>query len=385
MPYIPATCPKCGGHLKLDSDMEKGYCVHCGSLIDFSEAVKTVNINGPIEFEGYESFPTLYKIIQKKLSDGDNRSSLFRQQLNKALELDPDNEYLYNLVSSQIWEAEINDNALIIYSGTAPRVFIPEGITTINKMAFAGCPNLREIILPKSLKLIMPDAFVFESMITISAYNGTYAANYAMQSPAKLNLLDLKTETEKKIEIIESILREFDVFKKQMHNELENHFEHTYSVKGYLVATVLFLTALLVFSSLNGLEFFQEISLLFITFTVILTLLLVSIPTFIIKSGYSAIMSKTATEKQMNLFMQNCNSILKPLGIIDFKYHRNIFEESETELETEVRHLKTARDQIINFDTKYIFEKPKIDYNIVDYLQGKKPAEYPVAINKFFK
>ena len=385
MPYVPATCPNCGGNLNLASDMQKGYCIHCGSLIDFSEAIKTVNIKGPIEFEGYESFPTLYRIIQKALSEGSHQTAQFRQSLNKALELDPDNEYLYNLISSQIWEAKIEDTVLKIYKGTSSKFFVPEGITKIDSMAFAGCPGLREITLPKSLKNIMPDAFVYESMLTINAFKETYAAYYAMQSPAKLNLIDTKKETENNIEIIESILREFDVLKKQMNDKIEKHFEEAYSIKGYIIIGVLLLVALLVFNSLSGFGFFQGPSMFLITFTVIFTLVLISLPAFIIKSGYSAIMSKTAAHKQMTLFMKNCNNILKPLGIIDFKYHRNIFERSEAELETEVRQLKKARDKIINLDTQYIFKKPKIDYNILDYLQGKKPDGYPVTVTKFFR
>ena len=224
MPYISATCPNCKGNLKLSTDMEKGYCVHCGSIISLSDAVKEVSINKPLELKGYESFNTLYKQIQEDLSAGNNQSEKFRQMLNRALELDPDNEYLYDLILSQIWKAQMKDGVFILYEGTASKVLVPEGITTINKMAFASCPNLKEVVLPKSLEFVMPDAFIYESMLTITAYSGTYAAKYAMHSPAKLNLIDAESETAKAISDIESIIKELNMFKTQTIENIERCF-----------------------------------------------------------------------------------------------------------------------------------------------------------------
>ena len=87
MPYVAATCPHCGGELKINTEMEKGYCTHCGSRIDFSGDIKEISINFPIEIEGFESFPRLYKYVEQALSEGTNRSEEFRSNLTKALEL----------------------------------------------------------------------------------------------------------------------------------------------------------------------------------------------------------------------------------------------------------------------------------------------------------
>ena len=373
MPYVPATCPHCGGGLKLDSNTEKGYCMHCGSLIDFSEAIKTIQFNSPIEIHGFESYPTLIKRIENDLKTGNNQNPEFKEYLIKALELDPDNKYLYGLVSSEIWKAKIEDNTIVSYEGTAKKVTVPNGIAAIGSMAFARCHNLVEIVLPKSLKQIMTGAFIYESKLTISTYNGTYAAKYAMSSPAKLNLLDYKNSTKKNIENIEVILRELATFKRNTIDNIETYFNKVYSINWTIVIILLLIpSALIVFA----MPFFGRAAF-YVGATIFIALFaLIATPILIMKSGYDEILCKTAIKRQTNLFIKKSNALLRPLGIIDFQYHRDIFEDSNIDLDSEVKGLQIARNKLLNMDIRCVYKKPDIKYSIIDYLKGKKPIDY---------
>lgn len=376
MPYVPATCPHCGGGLKLDSDMEKGYCIHCGSLISFADAVKTVRLKGPIEFEGYESLPTLMKLIEKDLKNGTNQTPEFRQHLVKALELDPDNEYFYDLVHSEIWEATIENNILTEYKGKSKKVVVPRGVEAIGKMAFARCPHMTDISLPKSLKRISEGAFIYESRLTIHSHNGTFAAKYAMSSPAKLKLLDIKNDNERNIEAIESILREFGIFKKITVDKIEKHFDRAYSTNWFLVFVIVSILVVL-FMQLYNISSIKVIPGFFVAIFV-----LIASPILIVKIGYNEIRCKVATKKQAALFMKMCNDALKPLGIVDFKYRRNIFEDSHYDLESELEKLERARDKVIHMNLITVYKKPILNYSLIDYIKGKRPIEYKNKPNK---
>lgn len=380
MPYVPATCPHCTGELRLDTEMEKGYCIHCGSMINFADAVKTVRITKPIEFVGYESLPTLLNIIENDFKGGTNQTPEFKQRLIRAMELDPDNQYLYDLVHSQIWKAKIEDNALVQYDGDAKKVTVPEGIVSIGEMAFARHFKLEEITLPKSIKHIMPGAFVYEGMLTINAYKNTYSAQYALASPAKLNLLDFKNSNEKNLESIESILREFGIFKRITEEKIEHHFNKAYSTK-WLVVFLILLPALIIlfkgFSSVTSLytafiasKIYSGPMLLSVIYIIIVVFLL------IIKIGYDEILRKIAVKRQIKLFIKKCNHILKPLGIIDFKYHRNIMDEPDVDLEHELKKLEIARSKVLNMSLIDVYKKPDIDFSFKDFIKGHRPSEY---------
>lgn len=62
------------------------------------------------------------------------------------------------------------------------RVNVPEGITTINKSAFAMCQDLEKICLPSSLKEIQDDAFGDDLKLSVIYYNGTKKDWYNIKS-----------------------------------------------------------------------------------------------------------------------------------------------------------------------------------------------------------
>ena len=369
MPYVPAICPNCGADLSVDTEQEKGYCVYCGSMIDFQSAIQNAIFTQPIEFDGYESYSTLVGMIDDDLKKGLNQTAEFRDKLNRAIELNPDDVYLYSLMESEIWNAHIENNILIQYDGAAEKVVVPEGVEVIDKMAFGRQMLLKEVTLPKSLKQIREGAFLYESNLTINAYAGSYGARYAMCTPAKLKIIDSE-KSDNPIEEIESILREFDAFKKHTAQKLEIHFNKAYSIKWWIVFLVL-LPALYVFLlMIQGRFEYIGLAILAIGYAIV---------TFVVTtvmSGYKEIRCVVATKRQMKLFMKKSNHILNPLGVSNFAYKKNIFSGSYDNLETELAKLKNAKKRVMNQNLKDIYKKPILHYSFLDYIRGGRPSDY---------
>jgi len=369
MPYVPATCPSCGADLSVDTTQEKGYCSHCGGMIDFQSAIQSAIFSNPIEFEGYESYSTLVGMIEEDLRNGRNQTPEFRDKLNRAIELNPDDVYLYSLVESEIWNARIENNVLIQYEGTAKKVVVPEGIEIIDQLAFGRHMQLLEITLPKSIMQIRTGAFLYESSLIINAYAGSYGAKYAMSSPAKLKLID-KIQGGNPVEEIESILREFDSFKKATASNLEIYFNKAFSTKWWLVFLVLLPAIYAIFMTFRGYIVYSGLALfgiLYIVFTLFITAVM---------SGYNEIKCQVSYKRQIALFMKKCNDILNPLGVTDFEYRNNIFDDSYDELETKLAKLKKTRNRVIGQDLSEIYKKPKLYYSFLDYIQGRRPSDY---------
>lgn len=57
MSYEAAKCPSCGGGLQLDSNMESGFCMYCGSKIIVRDAIQKmkVEVSGQISVSGLSS------------------------------------------------------------------------------------------------------------------------------------------------------------------------------------------------------------------------------------------------------------------------------------------------------------------------------------------
>ena len=52
MGYIAARCPACGGEIQLDDSKESGFCLHCGSKVILSEAIKQrIEVTGSIKID----------------------------------------------------------------------------------------------------------------------------------------------------------------------------------------------------------------------------------------------------------------------------------------------------------------------------------------------
>lgn len=58
---------------------------------------------------------------------------------------------------------------------------LPDGVTRIEKRAFADCPNLHDVDIPESATSIDPTAFAGVTGLTIHGVDGSYAESYASQ------------------------------------------------------------------------------------------------------------------------------------------------------------------------------------------------------------
>lgn len=73
---------------------------------------------------------------------------------------------------------------------SAIAVKIPNGVITIRTKAFANCPNLKRIYIPKTVNLIEDDAFSNSPNIVIFGYNGSVAEQYAEQNEIRFVKID---------------------------------------------------------------------------------------------------------------------------------------------------------------------------------------------------
>lgn len=367
MGYVAARCPNCAGDLQLDDKMEKGYCTHCGTPIYFRDAVKKIKIIGPVEIAGFAKLDSLIKLIKKDLEFSMNQTPEFRDRLNRALELDPNNQYLYDLQTSEIWNAKIVDGKLVEYKGNVKRVVIPDCVTTINRFAFRACNMLSEVVLPRSITYIMDGTFFKEERIVISAYKNTYAARYALVSPAFLHIIDDDEQNQEHIRKIEQLLGEIVILKNSVVNEINRHYNNKIFLRAIwpLVFAAILITIILIWPTLLH----TTIGKFLLGIIGVASLLLLAV-----SRGYAQICRKIAKKNQVMRFYKKSNDLLSPLGITDFKYLKNIWECSSTNLEYEAKHLEKAKEKIERIERKQFLKNPYIHLSFFSYIAGNRPT-----------
>ena len=368
MGYVAARCPNCAGDLQLDDKMEKGYCTHCGTPIYFKDAVQKVKIVGPVEIAGFAKLDSLIKLIKKDLEFGMNQTEEFRDRLNRALELDPQNQYLYDLQSSEIWNAKIVDGELKEYKTNANKIVIPDCVTTISKFAFKACHMLTDIVLPRSITMIAENAFYKEERLTIHAYKNTYAARFALVSPAYLQIIDDDENHQEHIRKIEEILTEIVAFKNLVVNDINRHYNNRVFLKillpyiFILLISIFFITGRnFINYNLGWVKFIIGIIVIFSTVLVMFT------------RGYLDTCRKIAKKYQIVRFYKKSNDLLSPLGIMDFKYLKNIWECSHTNLEYEAKRLEEIKNEILKIDRKQYTKNAYIHLSFLSYIAGGRP------------
>ncbi|MEX1376818.1 MAG: leucine-rich repeat protein [Eubacteriales bacterium] len=368
MGYVAARCPNCAGDLQLDDKMEKGYCTHCGTPIYFKDAVQKVKIVGPVEVAGMAKLESLIKLIKKDLEFGMNQTAEFRDRLNRALELDPNNQYLYDLQSSEVWNAKIVDGELKEFKSSAKKIVVPDCVTTISRFAFKSSHMLTDIVLPRSIKMIAENAFYKEERLTIHAYKNTYAARFALVSPAFLQIIDDDENHQEHIRKIEEILTEIVVFKNLVVNNIKRHYDNKIFAKVLLPYIFVILLAIFYITSK------RYISHNSIMATIILTVMFfISFILLIFSRGYLHTCRKIAKKNQIVRFYKKSNDLLSPFGITDFKYLKNIWECSNTNLEYEARRLEEVKKKILQIDYRQYLKNPYIHLSFLSYITGERP------------
>lgn len=366
MGYVAARCPKCGGDLQLNNKMEKGYCAHCGTPIYFQDAIQRIKIVGPVQVAGFAKLESLIKLIKKDLEFGMNRTPEFRDRLNRAIEMDPNNQYLYDLQSSEIWNAKIVEGKLVEYTGNVKRVVIPDCVTVIGRFALKMCTNLEEIVLPRSITHISDRVFFKEEKLVISAYKNTYAARFALISPAYLQIIDDDENNQEHIRKIEEALTEIVGYK----NIVEKKIKANYSTKlfGKVMKPIILLAVLIFIAFLipNGLQ--SATGKLFAGIIVVFAAVL-----FLFLPAYLTTCRRLANKNQILRFYKKSNDLLTPLGITDFRYLKNIWESSRTDLAYEAKHMERVREQILTMDISQFMKNPDVNLSFFSYLAGERP------------
>lgn len=68
MPFVDAKCPNCGGELKLDDNLEKGFCIHCGTPFIYEHAINLIKLEKDMNIIGLQSFEDKLFNAQKLLT-----------------------------------------------------------------------------------------------------------------------------------------------------------------------------------------------------------------------------------------------------------------------------------------------------------------------------
>jgi len=366
MGYVAARCPNCAGDLQLDEKMEKGYCAHCGTPIYFKDAVQKIKIVGPVEIAGFAKLDNLIKLIKKDLEFGMNRTPEFRNRLNRALELDPSNQYLYDLQSSEIWNARIMDGRLLEYKSNAQRIVIPDCVVSIERFSLRGCTRLKELVLPRTIVNIEEGAFFKEGELTISAYKNTFAARYALFSPAFLKIIDDDENNQEAITKIEKELKEIVDYKDKLVLEIKARYRN--HITGRIIVPIVIFVLIIFPGIIIPANFLSDDGFMFY----LLFLGAVVMFSFLGK-GYVEVYRKLAVKNQVMKFKKQCNDLLSPMGIIDFRYLKNIWESSNVDLEYEAKHLENIKKQIFKIDKKLFFRNAYVHLSLLAYMFGERP------------
>lgn len=107
--FVPAMCPNCNAHLKVNSTLKIAHCDSCGTECLVQDAIKTLNIKGNVHVanasinvngsSGNTNIETLLSRVEIMLSDGNFNGAM--EKCNKLLDLAPTDGriYLFMLMS----------------------------------------------------------------------------------------------------------------------------------------------------------------------------------------------------------------------------------------------------------------------------------------------
>lgn len=79
MPFVSAKCPNCGASIQMDSQQESGFCLYCGSKIQFKEAVAKIRIDKAANLANYR------ELAMSAYRGNDDENAL--KYIEKALEI----------------------------------------------------------------------------------------------------------------------------------------------------------------------------------------------------------------------------------------------------------------------------------------------------------
>lgn len=112
--------------------------------------------------------------LKLKSYKGTDTEIIVPQQIGKKAVTVLDDE-VFSVFASGVTDAQV------AHRRTIRQVVVPEGITQIGSMAFAGCKGITSIILPSSLTFIHKNVF-FPANAVLSVPAGSYAEIYAKEN-----------------------------------------------------------------------------------------------------------------------------------------------------------------------------------------------------------
>lgn len=222
MDYTAVACPNCGANVKIEKDRVEGYCTYCGSQISLKEVIN----------DNYK-FKKLLKLIRKEIKNNRYKSDEFRDMLNDAMRLNPDNKEIYNLQKFKIWNAIIEDHKLIKHTSNEKTLVVPNFIYTIKSGAFVTCNKLTNITIPKSVTEMGIGVFANRrDALVIHTDAGTCAAKYAIINSIRLNILKENSywsNVEKTCKKIRNIQNKIIESKLNGVEKIKSHYSYLYS------------------------------------------------------------------------------------------------------------------------------------------------------------
>ena len=138
MELVAARCPSCNGDIQLDPGREAGFCLHCGTKVLVSEAVRQYNVTNNIT-------AGVVNVIGAS-RDFEIRAGVLVKYHGAATDV---------VVPDGV--VEIGREAFLNMG--VKSVIIPDGVTIIGNSAFNMCSRLTSVKLPSSLLSIEPYAF----------------------------------------------------------------------------------------------------------------------------------------------------------------------------------------------------------------------------------
>lgn len=125
MPFVAAKCPQCGGDLQLDNEIDKGFCMHCGSKIVVQEAIRSVRIDNTQMIQNWMKMGDL-------AAESGNQSEAY-EYYTKVVEVQPDH-----------WLAVFNKGKAAGWQSTLANVRFTEATTCFGQAINLAPENEKE-------------------------------------------------------------------------------------------------------------------------------------------------------------------------------------------------------------------------------------------------
>ena len=121
MTFVAARCPQCGGELQLDNSKEAGFCMHCGSKIIVSDAIRAVKIDNSHMVDRWMK-------LGFSAAEAGNQEEAY-QYFTKVVEVAPDNwEAFFNRGKAAAWQSSVARPRINeLYEGIKQSINILEG------------------------------------------------------------------------------------------------------------------------------------------------------------------------------------------------------------------------------------------------------------------